>query len=115
VIIGGSSKHFGRILRWADGWIPALDGDVGTLVTEVHQLQSLASQRRPGIELDITIAAGYGRDLTADEFQKLCAAHVTRILLAINPGSYKETVAALDEVGSVAKEAGWDSSYSAPT
>jgi len=115
VLVGGSSRNFGRILRWADGWIPALDGDVDTLVTEVHQLRTLASQRRPGVELDITIAVGYGRDLTADEFAKLCATQVTRILLAIKPGSYKETVAALDEAGSVAKEAGWDSSHSAPT
>jgi hypothetical protein len=115
VLVGGSSKNFGRILRWADGWIPALDGDVDTLVTEVHQLRTLAYQRCPGIELDITIAVGYGRDLTADEFAKLCAAQVTRILLAIKPGSYQETVAALDEVGSVAKEAGWDSAHSAPT
>jgi probable F420-dependent oxidoreductase len=115
VLLGGSSKNFGRILRWADGWIPALDGDVDTLVAEVHQLRTLAYQRCPGIELDITIAVGYGRDLTADEFAKLCAAQVTRILLAIKPGSYKETVTALDEAGSVAKEAGWDSSHSAPT
>ena len=113
VLLGGSSKNFERILRWADGWIPALDGDVDTLVTEIHQLRALAAERRPGIELDITVAAGYGRDLSADDFEKLCAARVTRILLAIRPGSYEETIVALDEAASVATEAGWESSHSA--
>jgi probable F420-dependent oxidoreductase len=107
VLIGGSARSFARILRWADGWIPALDGDVDTLVAEIGQLRALASERRGGIELDITVAVGYGRKLTGPEFEKLCAARVTRVLLAINPGSYAETIAALDEVASVPRQAGW--------
>lgn len=107
VLIGGSARNFARILRWADGWIPALDGDVDTLVAEIGQLRALASERRGGIELDITVAVGYGRSLTGPEFEKLCAARVRRVLLAINPGSYAETIAALDEAASVARQAGW--------
>lgn len=109
VLVGGSAKSFERILRWADGWIPALDGDVGTLVTEINQLRTLAAQRRPGVEFDITVAVGYGRELSPAEFEKLCAARVTRILLAVNPGSYEETTAALDGAAAMAREAGWDS------
>lgn len=112
ILVGGSSKNFERILRWADGWIPVLDGDVDTLVTNIHQLRTLAAERGRGTELDITIAVGYGRDLPAEDFGKLCAARVTRILLAIKPGSYEETIVALDGAASVAKEAGWDSSRS---
>ena len=112
VLIGGSSKHFERIVEWADGWIPALDGAVDILSAEIDQLRTLAAQRRPGTEFDITVAVGYGRELSADEFEKLCAAGVTRILLAINPGSYAETTAALERAAAVAKEAGWDSSQS---
>jgi alkanesulfonate monooxygenase SsuD/methylene tetrahydromethanopterin reductase-like flavin-dependent oxidoreductase (luciferase family) len=107
VLIGGSARNFARILRWADGWIPALDGDVETLVAEIGQLRALASERRGDIELDITVAVGYGRKLTWPEFEKLCAARVRRVLLAIDPGSYAETIAALDEAASVARQAGW--------
>lgn len=113
VLVGGSPRNFERILRWADGWIPALDGDVDPLVAEIGQLRALAEERRPDADFDITVAVGYGRELAAVEFEKLCAARVTRILLAINPGSYEETVAALDGAAAVAKEAGWNSSLSA--
>jgi probable F420-dependent oxidoreductase len=108
VLVGGSSTSFPRILRWADGWIPALDGDVDPLLAEIIQLRRLAAERRPGVELDVTVAVGYGRELSTDEFRKLSAARVTRILLAINPGSYQETVQALDEAASVARNAGSD-------
>jgi probable F420-dependent oxidoreductase len=113
VLVGGSARSFPRILRWADGWIPALDGDVGPLLAEIQHLRTLADERRPGLELDVTVAVGYGRHLPVVDFEKLCAARVTRILLAVNPGSYQETVAALDQAASVAREAGWDSSYPA--
>jgi len=102
VLVGGSAKNFSRILHWADGWIPALDGDVDLLVTEINQLRALAAERRPDFDPDITVAVGYGRDLTAAEFEKLRAAQVTRILLAIKPASYEETIAALDQAASIA-------------
>jgi probable F420-dependent oxidoreductase len=108
VLVGGSPSSFPRILRWADGWIPALDGDVDPLLAAIGQLRNLAAERRPGVELDITVAAGYGRDLSTDEFRQLSEARVTRILVAINPGSYRETVAALDKAASVARDSGWD-------
>ena len=104
VLVGGSSASFPRILRWADGWIPALDGDVDPLLAEITQLRHLAAERRPDVELDITVAVGYGRELSTDEFRKLSAARVTRILLAVNPGSYQETVEALDKAASVARD-----------
>ena len=95
VLIGGSAKNFDRILNWADGWIPALDGDVDDLITEINQLRALAAERCPGFDPDVSVAVGYGRDLTKAEFDKLSAAQVTRILLAIKPASYQETTAAL--------------------
>jgi len=113
VLLGGSSKNFQRILAWADGWIPALDGDVDALVTEISQLRRLGAERRPGAEFDITVAVGYGRELSAAEFGQLCAARVTRILLAVNPGSYAETTEALDRAAAVAREVGWHSSQTA--
>lgn len=108
VLVGGSASSFPRILRWADGWIPALDGEVEGLLAEVDQLRALAVQRRPGHELDISVAVGYGRELSATEFAMLCGAEVTRILLAINPGSYRETTAALDRAASMVRNAGWN-------
>jgi hypothetical protein len=54
-----------------------------------------------------TVAVGYGQKLAGPEFEKLCAARVTLVLLAINPGSYVETIASLDEAASVARQAGW--------
>lgn len=108
VLVGGSPSSFPRILRWADGWIPALDGDVDPLLAAIGQLRNLAAERRPGVELDITVAVGYGRDSSTDEFRQLSEARVTRILVAINPGSYRETVAALDKAASVARDSGWD-------
>jgi probable F420-dependent oxidoreductase len=108
VLVGGSPASFQRILRWADGWIPALDGDVDPLLAGIDQLRKLGAARDPGVELDITVAVGYGRVLSTDEFRRLSAARVTRILLAINPGSYQETVEALDKAASVARIAGSD-------
>jgi hypothetical protein len=64
---------------------------------------ALAAERRPDFDPDITVAVGCGRDLTAAQFEKLRAAQVTRILLAIDPGSYEETTAALDQAASIAK------------
>jgi probable F420-dependent oxidoreductase len=107
VLVGGSPASFPRILRWADGWIPALDGEVDPLLAGIDQLRKLAAGRRPGADMDITVAVGYGRDLSTDEFRRLSAARVTRILLSINPGSYQETIEALDKAASVARNAGW--------
>jgi probable F420-dependent oxidoreductase len=111
VLVGGSPSSFPRILRWADGWLPALDGEVDPLLAGIGRLRDLAAEHRPGAELDITVAVGYGRDLSTDEFRKLSEADVTRILLAINPGSYQETAAALDRAASVARDCGWDPAH----
>jgi probable F420-dependent oxidoreductase len=105
ILIGG--RNLERVVRWGDGWLPVLDGDLPGLLADVERLRHLAYEARPDDALDITVVCDYGRRLTPGEFARVAEAEVTRILCWIPSAPYDETVAALDDVAATLRAGGW--------
>jgi probable F420-dependent oxidoreductase len=105
VLIGG--RNLERVVRWGDGWLPVVADDIDGLLADVAKLRRREREERPGDHLDITVVCDYGRRLAPAEFTRLSGSEVDRILCWIPSAPYDETVAALDDVRSVALSGGW--------
>jgi probable F420-dependent oxidoreductase len=112
VLIGGANLE--RVLRWGDGWIPALDFDVEPVIANIHRFHALARETRPDKKFDVTVAVGHQRRIDAREFSLLAGAGVTRVLFAFDSLPYAETVEALDVAVTTARAAGWAPSREQP-
>lgn len=95
ILIGGDGQHtVSRIAAYGDGWLPVLDHDVDDFVARIREVrEGLAARNVP--MPPITVAYGFGRRVRPGELEKLAAEGVARILLALDPLPYDETVQAL--------------------
>jgi len=96
VLIGGDSRHTAsRIATYGDGWIPVLDRDVEPLIARIREVEAELVERGHALS-PVTVAFGYGRAATSEEVEQLATAGVSRILLAVEPASYADSVTAID-------------------
>ena len=95
ILIGGDGKHtVARIAGYGDGWLPVLDHDVDDFVARIREIRAGLAERNVPMP-PMTVAYGFGRRVRPGELEKLAAEGVARILLALDPLPYDETVRAL--------------------
>jgi alkanesulfonate monooxygenase SsuD/methylene tetrahydromethanopterin reductase-like flavin-dependent oxidoreductase (luciferase family) len=96
ILIGGDTKYtVSRIAGYGDGWIPVLDGNLDDLLARIAHVRR-GLEERGVTSVPVSVAYGYNREVRDGELERLEAAGVHRIIVAVDGLPYDRTVRAID-------------------